>query len=119
MSERNEPRTIGRAIDARLRALGLSDSQASRRIGGEGVAQSTFSRWHAGTVVPTEKWYPALADWLGMSVAEVALLAQVSRNDPRDELQRALEPIGEAVRQIAELSARVQRLEARLDQAER
>jgi transcriptional regulator with XRE-family HTH domain len=117
MSEQhpNTVRSIGAAIEHRRAQTGQSDEDAARLIG---VTQSNFSRWRRGLVVPTDKWHAPLAQWLQMTTSEVALLAQISRSDPRDELQRNLAPLMEVPKRIDELRDRLDRLEARLDQAD-
>lgn len=88
---------IGHLIRDKRMSEGLDQSQLASRFG---VSQTTISNWETHTRQPPEEVYGPLAEWLGMSRADLILAihqAEPAVTDP-----------------VASLEARLARMEAAL-----
>lgn len=50
------------------KAAGLTQRELAERVN---VTQGAVSNWERGKIRPLEKWYPAIAEALGISVKEL------------------------------------------------
>lgn len=98
--------TIGDMIRARAKELAQTDEAISRLFN---VSSSTVTRWRNGSSEPQKNKVPALANWLGVSEAEV-IAALHSEDGPT---------IDDLLEELRGLAAQVEQVEVRLAAVER
>lgn len=108
--------SIAEMIQARARELGQTDETIARQLD---VSSSTVTRWRQGKIVKVgSNKVPALADWLGVSEADV-VLALHSGFGPTlgtlaaelDELSALVQSLGQ---QGSEILGRLNQLDRRV-----
>lgn len=107
--------TLADALTARQRAAGhLTDREVAARIG---TAESTYSRWRNGAMVPRDHEAPRLAAFLGLDLDQTYVLLARSRSHRAKVHVDAQHPDIETVSKadFDELRAKLDRLVASVE----
>lgn len=108
-------RSLSDQLRAHRRSLNIGTAEAGARCA---VSQSTFSKWENGIIeVPVER-YAAVAQFLGLTRAEVALIQ--SGDDPTivTEWQQLRDQVPALEAKAAEMEAKAAEMEAQLRRLE-
>lgn len=96
--------TLGEALKAQIARRGLSHAEAGAALG---VSQAAFTRWANDQSIPHREYVPALAQFLGVSQAEVrAMRARASKGSRVEErlsrIEDQLSDLRKAIRRLGE-----------------
>lgn len=90
----------GERLRRRRKELGLLQREVAPRFG---VSAAQISRWESGKQRIEEQHHPALAKFLGITVAEAAVLTSGAAQAERQEFSDRLDAVVTEVRQNAEI----------------
>ena len=115
VSAYNQAMRLGVALRERRRELGLTTTQVAELVG---VQQSAVSKWENGASLPDDDRLDAIAQFLGVSRADVLLMRDGTRAEPAlgadraDAIEARLDRVelqlGQMIELLRDLDRRIQ-----------